>query len=134
MSEEGYILIRGAEFLARWRAEPFRVTGTYTYVRGTETYGNFIYNWSMRLVPRHQAGVVGSYEREGVMRAGLEVYYTGTQPLWYDSYRPKSKDYFYIGALAERTFGSAKLFINAENLLDVRQTDWDPLVRPRQTT
>ena len=126
---EGRLVIQGGEFLARWHADPFRVTTTYTYVHGTETYGIFT-DRPMPLVPRHQAGVVTSYERQGVMRAGLEVYYTGTQFLENDSYRPKSKDYFYIGALIERAFGSAKLFVNAENLLDVRQTDWDPLVRP----
>jgi iron complex outermembrane receptor protein len=127
---EGYLVIQGAEFLARWVGDPFRLTTTYTFVRGSERYGTFTLDYRMPLAPRHQAGVVASYEREGVLRAGLEVYYTGTQYLHNDSYRSKSKDYFYIGALAERAFGAAKLFVNAENLLDVRQTDWDPLVRP----
>jgi iron complex outermembrane receptor protein len=131
VSMDGYIVIRGGEFLARWHAEPFRVTTSYTFVKGAERYEAWILgSWTMPLVPRHQAGVVTSYEREGVMRAGLEVYYTGMQFLENDPYRFKSKPYFYIGALAERAFGSAKLFVNAENLLDVRQTDWDPLVRP----
>ena len=64
------------------------------------------------------------------MRAGLELYYNGPQSLDDDSYRTRSEPYLYIGALVERAFGSAKLFLNAENLLDVRQTDWDPLVKP----
>ena len=64
------------------------------------------------------------------MRAGLELYYTGRQPLFDDSYRSTSKPYLYIGALVEKTLGRARVFVNAENLLDVRQTDWDPLVRP----
>jgi iron complex outermembrane receptor protein len=64
------------------------------------------------------------------MRAGLELYYNGRQPLDDDSYRTHSEPYLYIGALVERALGPAKLFVNAENLLDVRQTDWDPLVRP----
>ena len=64
------------------------------------------------------------------MRAGMEFYYTGSQWLDDDPYRERSKPFLYIGALVERAFGSAKLFVNAENLLDVRQTDWDRLVRP----
>ena len=35
-----------------------------------------------------------------------------------------------VGALVERRFGRYRLFINAENLGDVRQTHWDPLIRP----
>jgi hypothetical protein len=35
-----------------------------------------------------------------------------------------------VGVLGERRFGKARLFVNAENLLDVRQTKDDPLVLP----
>ena len=120
----------GGEFLARWRVDPFRVTLTYTYVNSSEADPDSGFRHAAPLVPRHQAGLVASYEREGLMRAGLELYYNGPQPLDDDSYRARSEPYLYIGAMVERAFGPAKLFLNAENLLDVRQTDWDPLVRP----
>ena len=120
----------GGELLARWRFDPFRVTLTYTHVQASEEHPETVHRRPSPLVPRHQAGLVASYESEGEMRAGLELYYTGRQPLHDDSYRAQSKPYLYIGALAERRFGRARLFVNAENLLDVRQTDWDPLVRP----
>ncbi len=32
--------------------------------------------------------------------------------------------------MAERTLGPVRIFFNAENLTGVRQTRWDPLVRP----
>ena len=35
-----------------------------------------------------------------------------------------------VGALAERQFGRLRVFINGENLSGVRQTRFDPLVRP----
>ena len=35
-----------------------------------------------------------------------------------------------LGLLAERQFGRVRLFINGENLTGVRQTRWDPLLRP----
>ena len=35
-----------------------------------------------------------------------------------------------VGALAERQFGRLRLFVNAENLTGVRQTRFDPLIRP----
>jgi iron complex outermembrane receptor protein len=37
-----------------------------------------------------------------------------------------------FGALVERRFGRVRLFVNAEDLGGVRQTRWDPLIRPEQ--
>jgi len=121
---------RGGEVLARWLVDPFRVTLTYTYVNAVDAHPESGTRRPSPLVPRHQAGLVTSYEREGVMRAGLELYYNGSQPLDDDANRARSRPYLHIGALVERTLGRARVFLNAENLLDVRQTDWDPLVRP----
>ena len=35
-----------------------------------------------------------------------------------------------VGVLAEKQFGRIRLFVNGENLTGVRQTQWDPLLRP----
>ena len=35
-----------------------------------------------------------------------------------------------VGLLAEWQFGRIRLFMNGENLTGVRQTRWDPLLRP----
>jgi iron complex outermembrane receptor protein len=35
-----------------------------------------------------------------------------------------------FGFLAERRIGRYKLFVNVENLTNVRQTRWNPLLRP----
>jgi iron complex outermembrane receptor protein len=82
------------------------------------------------LAPRHTAGVVASIEREGVSRLALEFYYTGKQSLEDNPYRASSRPYVIVGALAERRFGIARLFLNAENIGNVRQTRYDPLVMP----
>jgi iron complex outermembrane receptor protein len=107
----------GGELLARWHADPFRTTLTYTHVRATEADPETGERRVSPLTPRHQAGLVASYESEGLMRAGVEFYYTGPQRLDDDPYRDRSRPILYIGALVERAFGSAKLFVNAENLL-----------------
>jgi iron complex outermembrane receptor protein len=120
----------GGELLARWRVDPFRLTLTYTHVQASEAHPETGERRVSPLTPRHQAGLVASYESEGQMRAGMEFYYTGAQRLDDDPYRERSNPFLYIGALVERAFGPARLFVNAENLLDVRQTNWDPLVRP----
>jgi len=38
-----------------------------------------------------------------------------------------------LGFLVERRVGPARVFLNAENLLDARQTRWDPVVRPARS-
>jgi len=34
--------------------------------------------------------------------------------------------------VAEKQFGRLRLFVNGENLTGVRQTKWDPLLRPER--
>jgi iron complex outermembrane receptor protein len=120
----------GAEVLARWSAEPFHVTASYTHVRSTEIDPETGIRRAVPLTPSHQAGIVGSWEKEEDARAGIEIYYTGRQSLDDNPYRATSKPYVHIGTLVERRFGRARVFINAENLLGYRQTKYDRLVLP----
>ncbi|MFM8533863.1 MAG: TonB-dependent receptor, partial [Acidimicrobiia bacterium] len=59
-------------------------------------------------------------------------YLTGAQRLEANPYRDRSKPYSIFGALAERTFGRYRVFLNAENLTNMRQTKFDRLVLPAQ--
>ena len=119
----------GAELLATLRHEPFALTGTYTYVRAREHDADRG-RLDAALTPRHSAGLVGMWEREDVGRVGLEVYYTGVQRLEANPFSERSEPYVIVGLLAERQFGAWRLFLNGENLTSVRQTRWQPLVRP----
>jgi iron complex outermembrane receptor protein len=118
----------GVELLGTLRAEPFAATVTYTYVRARETVEAI--ERDVPQTPRHSAGIVGMWEREDVGRIGVELYYTGRQALEENPYRGFSEPYVIIGLLAEKQFGALRLFINGENLSGVRQTEWDPLLRP----
>ena len=82
------------------------------------------------LTPRHAAGLVVMAESEHAGRVGLELYYTGRQRLEANPYRARSEPYVILGILAERRFGLYRLFVNFENLTGVRQSEWDPLLRP----
>ena len=126
----------GAELLLRLLRKPFRVTATYAFTGATE-WDEAIGGGSRRnvpLIPRQAVGVVASHEKEDAHRIGLELYYTGHQALKDNPYRRESPSYLVVGLLAERflstSFGRARVFINAENLLDVRQTRVDPLLLP----
>jgi len=118
----------GVELLATVRHEPFAVTATYAYVRAREMVDDAIAD--VALTPRHSAGVVGMWEREGAGRVGVEWYYTGVQRLEANPFRTMSEPYFVVGVLAERRIGPIRLFVNGENLNGARQTRWDPLLRP----
>jgi iron complex outermembrane receptor protein len=120
----------GVELLATVRHGPYAATSTYTYVRSREESRGQMQE--SPLTPEHSAGLVGMWEPEGVGRVGIEVYYTGRQRLEENPYREESQPYLIVGALVERRFGPWRLFLNAENLSNVRQTRWDPLVRPTQ--
>jgi iron complex outermembrane receptor protein len=126
---QGLTKNRGAELLATWRKSPFSATATYTYVRATELEpGGRV---EVPLTPRQTFGFVGMWEKEGVTRIGLECYYTGRQRLEYNPYRNFSKRYVLVGAMAERKIAAhIKLFLDLENLSNVRQTRWDPLLLP----
>ncbi|HKT78985.1 MAG TPA: TonB-dependent receptor [Vicinamibacterales bacterium] len=117
----------GAELLATMRNEPFALTATYTYVHARETVGGA--SRDVALTPRHSAGIVGMWEKEDAGRLGVEWYYTGRQALEENPYRTVSEPYTILGVLAEKQFGRIRLFVNAENLSNVRQTTWDPLLR-----
>ena len=118
----------GVEVLGTYRRGPIAVTGSYTFVEALETTNAG--GQDVALTPRHSAGVVGMWEKEDVGRVGIECYFTGTQRLDENPYATRSESYVILGVLAERRFGRFRLFVNGENLTGVRQTKWDPLIRP----
>jgi len=118
----------GIEALGTFRRAPFALTATYTYVRAREDDNGL--RLQTPLTPRHSAGLVGMWEREDVGRVGVELYYTGVQRLEENPFRDQSRPYAIVGLLAERQLRRLRIFVNGENLTGVRQTRWDPLVRP----
>jgi iron complex outermembrane receptor protein len=138
----------GGELLARFVRElgeerddgkeppAIRVTGTYTYLRSTacdpDAGPGVCVRREVPLTPRHAASVVAAVEQHDRGRVGLEVYYTGRQRLEENPYRTESRPYVVLGLLGERAFetgaGTARVFVNLENLTNVRQTRFDPLL------
>ena len=129
----GQTRTRGSELLLRYRWDEVSVTGSYVYVDATEPDPAGPGHRTVPLTPRHTAGLVAMWERHGKGRIGLEAYYTGEQDIEDNPYRSEGKPYLELGALAEVVVGNASVFLNLENLLNIRQTKYDPLVRPRRT-
>ena len=129
---EGELRTAGAELLLRYRWSDFSLTGSYVLLEATEPDPEIGLRRDVPLTPRHTAGLVGIWEDHDRGLLGIEAYYTGRQPLDDNPYRESGRPWLHLGILAELRLGLARIFLNAENLLDVRQTDHDPLVRPQR--
>ncbi|MGJ8564734.1 MAG: TonB-dependent receptor plug domain-containing protein [Alphaproteobacteria bacterium] len=129
VNADGQTQIRGSELLLRYIWNDIKLTGSYLYLDATEQdpLGG---RRKIELTPRHSAGFVAMWEQHGRGRLGFEAYYTGKQRLGGNPYRSVSKPYLHLGLLGEITLGRVGVFLNAENLLNVRQTKEDPLVLP----
>ena len=125
---------KGIDALVRYRLEPFGVTASYTFVDAQRPHVATGILARAPLVPRHAASMVAVYEQHGKGRVGLEVYYTGLQQLEDKSYGPESRAYTLVGLLVEKRFGRVRAFLNMENITNVRQTDFSPLLRPGATS
>ena len=117
----------GVELLGTLRQPPFAVTASYTHVRSRQRVGGVV--GDVPQTPRHSLGFVAMAENEDG-RIGFELYYTGRQRLEANPYRDISEPYAVAGVLIERRVGLLRLFVNLENLTDVRQQRWDPVLRP----
>lgn len=119
----------GLELLGTYRQAPFALTAGYTHVRSREQVGGVI--GDVPQTPRHSVGLVAMAENEDG-RVGFELYYTGRQRLEADPHRDVGEPYVLLGVLVERRVGLLRLFVNLENLTDVRQHRWDPVLRPER--
>lgn len=129
---DGVTRTRGTELLLRYRWQDVTLTGSYVYTDATEPGADGAGRRRLALTPRHTAGLVAMWEQHGRGRVGIEAYYTGTQSLDDNPYRRSGRPYVELGALGEIVLGRASLFLNLENILNVRQTGYDPMVRPRR--
>jgi iron complex outermembrane receptor protein len=76
------------------------------------------------LAPKHKVHFDLVYELEGKLRIALESYYTGRQQL---SDSSTGKQFWLFGALVEKSWKHFSLFINSEDLNNIRQTKWESI-------
>ena len=120
----------GTELLVRYRREGFVALATHAWTRSTEFDVNENVRRPVPLTPANAASMNAMWEGDDWGRFGIEMYFVGKQELDENPYRSTGRPHLLLGALAERRFRGLRLFINAENLLDIRQTKYDPLVLP----
>jgi iron complex outermembrane receptor protein len=130
LNADGAVHTAGTELLARYHREGVHVTATHVYMHSTEPDPSADGRRTVPLTPRHTSGVVAALEQEDRGRLGVELYYTGRQRLADNPYRSVSEPYLIVGFLLERHVGPLRVFLNAENIFDTRQTRHDPLLLP----
>lgn len=126
---QGETRTAGVELLARIRWDDFGLTGSYVLVEATEPDPAGSGRRGVPLTPRHTAGLVAMWEDHDRGLLGVEAYYTGRQPLDDNPFRLEGRRHVHHGVLGELRRGPVGMFLNLENLLNVRQTGYDPLVR-----
>jgi iron complex outermembrane receptor protein len=119
----------GTEFIARYHTEDFDVILTHMYLRATEVGEAGVGRRAVPLNPGQSASCDILIEK-GQGHLGFEVFYTGTQALDDDPFRSRSRPYVLWGILYTHRVGPALLYVNTEDLGDVRQTKYQPLLRP----
>lgn len=120
----------GAELFAVYNQEPVIVTAFYALTRTHETSAD---NGRLRespYVPRETAGIDAAFEEdESGTRIGIEAFYTGPQAVEENPYRAVTPGYTTIGILASQRRGAVTVYVNLENLTNVRQTSYDAFLR-----
>ena len=130
VNADGPTTTRGTEFIARYHRDDLDVILTHMFLWSTEpTTGG---RREVPLNPRHSAGLDILWEA-GPARMGIELFYTGAQALEDNPFRFRGAPYLMAGGLLDVALSPRlRVFFNAENLTDVRQTANERLVRPTQ--
>jgi iron complex outermembrane receptor protein len=122
INANGYTDSKGMDLSFRLTLQPVRFyTGySYTIVKNHFDGQALLYP----LAPKHKLHFDLVYEKEGKLRVALESYYTSSQQLPDGS---TGRSYWLMGALIEKSWRHFSIFINGEDLDDVRQTRWGPI-------
>jgi outer membrane receptor for ferrienterochelin and colicins len=96
---------------------------TYTDAKAKYRTGNQL----LPLLAKHRINSALVFEKEDSFKAGIEAYYSSRQFL---SSGFQTKSFAEFGLFAEKIFGRFSLFINAENITDVRQSRFGQVVFP----
>ena len=96
---------------------------TYTDAKAGYLPGNRI----LPLTPKSKINSSLIFEEHDSFKAGIEAHFTGRQTI---SDRTSARSYTVVGIFGEKIFKNFSLFLNAENITDVRQSRYSRVVFP----
>jgi len=113
----------GTDTYVRLSYEGFALYFGYNHTESLlETPTNYV---NMPFNPKDKISTTFSYEAEGKWRIGLEASRTGNQYVYNDR---KVPDFWFLAGMIERKFKKGSIVLNCENLLDTRQSKFEPTV------
>lgn len=122
VNADGHIDTKGMETNLRFIYSDFKLFIGYTYADVNSHFNN-VKSW-FPLTARHRLNSVLMYEQEGKIKIGLEAYYFSPQKL---SDGAIGRSYWISGLMGEKFWKRFSLFINFENIFDIRQTKFDSI-------
>jgi iron complex outermembrane receptor protein len=131
VNTDGTTVTRGTELVAHLRREgDIDIILSHMFLWSTEPAPGG--RREVPLNPRHSASF-DVLKQIGPARVGFEVFYTGRQALDENPFRATGFPHVLYGFLVDWAVGSSRIYVNTENLGDVRQTREHPLVRPSRS-
>jgi outer membrane receptor for ferrienterochelin and colicins len=118
----GYIVSKGSETNIKIAYDELALYIGYTYTNA-KVYNNGVPTQNP-LTPKHRFNAALVYEVEGKWKFGSELYYFSKQQL---SDGTEGKYYWLYGFVAEKIWKKFSVFINFENIGDVRQTKFESI-------
>src|SRR6185369_834833 len=116
---------RGFETNARLSYDIMKLFAGYTFTHAKADY--LAGNRTLPLTPKSRINSALLFEKESSFKTGFEAYYTSSQFLT-NGFRTKA--FWVLGIFGEKTFPKYSLFINAENITDIRQGRFTQVVFP----
>lgn len=124
----GHIDSKGTETNIKIGYKHFKLFLGYTYTDTKTHVGNA--HIKKTLTPKDRVNAVLMYEVEDKWKVGAEGYYFSPQPLGDGT---MGRDYWLCGFMAERLWEKFSVYINFENILNVRQTRFETIYTGSQT-
>jgi outer membrane receptor for ferrienterochelin and colicins len=122
LQPQGDLNTKGMETNVKLTCGDFKLFLGYTLANVTQHSGNTIITYP--LVSRNRLNNVLVYEVEDKFKIGAEAYYFSPQQL---NDGTTGRGYWTAGLMAEKIWERFSLFVNFENLTDVRQTKFGPI-------
>ncbi len=117
------IISKGSETNAKFTFDLAKLFIGYTFTDAKAGY--LAGNRRLTLLPRHKINSSLVLEKHESFKAGVEFYYGSRQIL---DDRSLTRSIAELGIFGEKTFGKFSIFVNGENLTDVRQGRYGPVV------
>lgn len=132
INASGPLEVHGGEVFAVFNQEPFIATAYYVATRSREISTETGRLRELPLTPREAAGIDFALEDdESGAYGAIEIFYTGRQALEDNQYATISKPYTTLGILLSDRWRAFTVFVNGENLTNVRLSGFQPLLRTR---